>query len=181
MPSIRDASAVVVNGGVESMRYGLFNSSNSSLIAVEIWWDVYTAEGVGHLVSREDNWVTKIAILPPGSFETRPYDGFIKSRSGKITRIVAQVEYAEFADGRKIGDKSTLAAFAAERSQFRTTIQSLQQVYWERGAEGFVAALARQTKDTIPQRAAKARLREIHRTEGLPAALSEVARILSLG
>jgi len=181
--ALSDVKITQTEGALEDAAYTIHNAARSGLVAIEIWWDFYTADGLFfRLGPWEDTWGGAPAILPPGTFQHDTIGAItIRNRSNKpITKVVATVAYVEFADGTISGFPQAAASFEKRREEFRNTYRHLLATYNNDGPDKFVETLStRRGKETISQRAAKDRLFHIYKSEGLGAALADISRLLS--
>ncbi len=165
--------------GVGSGAYTIRNASGSGLVAIEILWYFETSAGVLRLATWADNWIAGTPFLPAALEMQDTFDAYVGVKSGAVRRIVAMVSYAEYQDGRKLGDAERASFFDQRRRQIRDAYMKLRTAFNSGGAEGFAAALSPGPRQTPAEQAAKTRLGQILRDEGIEAALAEIARVLS--
>lgn len=180
-PYVTDVQLPVSNGEIQPGQFKLHNPSNRGLIAYEIWWDIETPEGLFRFGDWADQWVSGTPLLSPNGEMTitTDMDVSVRSHSRKINRVTPTVAYAEYEDGTWRGTQASIDRFRAFRAAIASTMLALRTAYNNGGEDAFLQALRVEGREEIGQRAAKVRLREIHRQAGLTAALSEIARVTS--
>lgn len=179
MPELNRLSFTWSETGVGSGSYAIRNTSDSGVVAMEILWYLETSAGVLRLATWVDNWIAETAFLPATLEMEDAFDAYVGVKSGAVRRIVAMVSYAEFQHGKKLGDPERASLIYQRRQQIRDAYMRLRTAFASGGAEGFAAALRTEPRQTPAEQAAKTRLGQILRDEGIEAALADISRVLS--
>lgn len=180
MPELSGLSFTWSENGAGSGSYTIRNPYNSGLVALEILWYFRTTAGVLRVITWADNWVAGASLLPATLAMQDTFDAYVGVRSGTVKQVIAMLSYAEFQDGRKVGDLDRGRLFTQRRREIQEAYVKLRSAFNAGGREGFAEALRSSPRDTPAEQVAKTRLRQIFHDEGIQAALADISRVLQL-
>lgn len=179
MPALSDPSFAWSSGGAGSGTFKIKNESRTGLMAYAIRWYFRTTAGFVPVSTWRDNWISGDPLLPAGVETQETFDAYVGAHGGLVRQIVAEVTYAQYQDGTKMGDQQTALQFVERRETVRKTYARLREIFYSRGVDAFAEELEFAARESPPQRGAKTRLREIFREQGVAAALAEIERVLN--
>lgn len=174
--AVTDVKAAVAGNSLRGLGYVVRNSTNKDLLAIEVWWTVFSGKGVAQFAFCQDRWLTGHSILPAASFENQKLAVSVSAKD-RIAKIAGSVVYAQFTDGTALGEVYFSDCIQRQRREVNQLSKDLQRIFQSQGADGFQAALSStSTRDTFAQRGARRRVLEIYKARGLWAALDAVDR-----
>jgi hypothetical protein len=179
MPALSDPTFAWSSGGAGSGTYRIKNGSRSGLMAFAIRWYFRTTAGIVPVSTWADHWLSGDPLLPAGLDMEQTFDAYVQVNGRLVRQIVAEVTYAEFQDGTKLGPPDVAAEFRLRRETIRKTYADLRQIFRSHGPDAFTEALKIAPGESVPQRAAKFRLQEMLREQGIAAALADIERLLN--
>jgi hypothetical protein len=180
MPELSRLSFAWSDHGAGSGSYIIRNPDNTGLIALEISWYFRTTMGVVRVATWVDNWLAGTSYLPAGLSAHETFDAYVAARSGAVRDVVAVVSYAEFQDGRRVGEPDRARLVSERRRQIREAYVRYRDAFNAGGSQGLAEALKSAPRQTPSGQAARTRLRQILREGGVEAALADISRLLSL-
>jgi hypothetical protein len=174
--TLTDVKAHVTGNNLNGLEYVMRNSSNKDLLAIEVWWTVFSGERVAQFAFCQDHWLTGYSVLPAASFENQELPVSVSAKDS-IAKIAGSVVYAQFTDGTAVGEEYFTTCIQRQRREVNQLSNDLRRIFQEQGVDSFQAALSStSTGDTFAQRVARRRIQEIYRTSGLGPALDAVDR-----
>jgi hypothetical protein len=189
--------------GMTAFHYDVQNVSGQGLVAVEIRWQAEFGEQAGSaVVNRDDRWLTgQLAAGASEHFQVTNVASVRATRAGgsnpqpsvaqsaataePMTRLVADLSYAELEDGSRLGTNSAQVGHEIDKARHSqiTATGKLLNAFGTSGGEGLTHALEQGSAAGAEDSAAQelnARMLGLLRDQGLDAAVLELQRISAL-
>lgn len=180
--ALEDISLTASPAGLKSGSFSVRNERDSSLLAYQLSWTFYSGDRVvGAQFPMEDAWID--GGVPAGGTSQFWVSGFAGVPVLPVTKAVVAALYAEYADGTRLGPKSS-SLFATLTASRRTTVATygrLLDLYNQAGVEGLMKGLAQDHKSKAPQdRGAAFVLSRMLKDKGPDAVAAELRRVSRL-